>query len=83
MRSPLLDRRSFLRMAGAAWLATLEARPAFALSRADARSHAPQTGARSYATPPRELQPWLALLIALLFALERLLATQVRRGAPA
>ena len=52
-------------------------------ARADARSHAPQTGARSYATPPRELQPWLALLIALLFALERLLATQARRGAPA
>ena len=52
-------------------------------ARANARSHAPQTGARSYATPPRELQPWLALLIALLFALERLLATQVRRGAPA
>ena len=52
-------------------------------ARANARSHAPQTGARSYATPPRELQPWLALLIALLFALERLLARQVRRGAPA
>ena len=31
-----LDRRAFLRMAGAAWLASLAARPAFALSRTDA-----------------------------------------------
>ncbi len=34
--SALLDRRAFLRMAGAAWLASLGARPAFALARTDA-----------------------------------------------
>jgi hypothetical protein len=34
--SALLDRRAFLRMAGAAWLATLGPRAAFALARADA-----------------------------------------------
>ena len=52
-------------------------------SRADARTHAPLTGARAYASPPRELQPWLALVIALLFVLERWIATRARRGAPA
>jgi hypothetical protein len=36
IRSTLLDRRAFLRMAGAAWVATLGARPSFALSRTDA-----------------------------------------------
>lgn len=35
-RSALVDRRTFLRMAGAAWVATLESRPAFALSKTDA-----------------------------------------------
>lgn len=35
-RSAVLDRRTFLRMAGAAWVATLGAGPAFALSRTDA-----------------------------------------------
>ncbi len=34
--SALLDRRAFLRMAGAAWAASLGARPAFALLRAEA-----------------------------------------------
>jgi hypothetical protein len=34
--SGLLDRRSFLRMAGAAWLAALSARQSFALARTDA-----------------------------------------------
>ena len=34
--SASLDRRAFLRMAGAAWAASLAARPAFALSRTDA-----------------------------------------------
>lgn len=52
-------------------------------SHADARTHAPLTGARAYASPPRELQPWLALVIALLFVLERWIATRARRGAPA
>lgn len=52
-------------------------------ARADARSHAPQTGARAHAPLPRDLQPWLALLIALLFVLERWIATSARRGATA
>ena len=34
--SARLDRRAFLRMAGAAWAASLAARPAFALARTDA-----------------------------------------------
>lgn len=34
--SALVDRRAFLRMAGAAWVATLDARQSFALSRTDA-----------------------------------------------
>ncbi|MGJ7039810.1 hypothetical protein J2Y63_003068 [Shinella sp. BE166] len=36
VHSALLDRRSFLRMAGAAWVASLGARQSFALSRTDA-----------------------------------------------
>ncbi len=35
-RSPLLDRRSFLKMAGASWLASLAPEAAFALERSDA-----------------------------------------------
>lgn len=50
---------------------------------ADALAYAPTTGARLYPQPPRELQPRLALLIALLFAIERWLATRARRGVPA
>lgn len=46
-----------------------------------AKEHAPATGAASYALPPRELRLWLALLIALVFVLERWLATRGRRGA--
>ena len=52
-------------------------------SRADARAHAPTTGARAQPPAPRDLQPWLAALIALLFAVERWLATARRRGASA
>lgn len=52
-------------------------------ARADARAFAPTTGARAQPTAPRDLQPWLALLIALLFAIERWLATARRRGANA
>lgn len=47
---------------------------------ADARAYAPVAGGRSYPQQPRDLQPWLALLVALLFALERWLATRARRG---
>lgn len=46
-----------------------------------AKDHAPATGGASYALPPRELRLWLALLIALVFVLERWLATRARRGA--
>ncbi|WP_454827985.1 BatA domain-containing protein [Pseudoxanthomonas wuyuanensis] len=49
--------------------------------RVDAAAHAPLTGAAAYPQPPRDLQPWLALLIALLFAGERWLATRPRRAA--
>ncbi len=50
-------------------------------SRVAAADHAPLTGARAYALPPLDIRPWLALLIALLFAAERWLATSARRGA--
>lgn len=46
-----------------------------------ALDHAPGTGAPAYAQPPRDLRPWLALLVALLFLVERWLATSRRRGA--
>ncbi len=52
-------------------------------ARAVARAFAPTTGARAQPTAPRDLQPWLAVLIALLFAIERWLATARRRGASA
>lgn len=52
-------------------------------ARADARAFAPTTGARAQPAAPRDLQPWLAMLIALLFAIERWLATARRRGASA
>ena len=51
--------------------------------RADARAHMPTLGARAQPPAPRDLQPWLAVLIALLFAVERWLATARRRGASA
>ncbi len=50
-------------------------------TRVAAADHAPLTGARSYDLPPLDIRPWLALLIALLFAVERWLATSARRGA--
>ncbi|TLX22371.1 BatA domain-containing protein [Thermomonas fusca] len=52
-------------------------------ARADARAFAPTAGARAQPAAPRDLQPWLAVLIALLFAIERWLATARRRGASA
>ena len=48
-------------------------------TRADARAHVPTFGTRAQPPAPRDLQPWLALLIALLFATERWLATARRR----
>ena len=57
--------------------------PMHAPTRADARAHMPTTGARAQPPAPRDLQPWLALLLALLFVVERWLATARRRGASA
>jgi hypothetical protein len=57
--------------------------PAAAPSSAHATNVAPAVGGRRYAQPARDLQPWLAMLIALLFAVERWVATRrVRRVAP-
>ncbi|KRB04146.1 BatA domain-containing protein [Lysobacter sp. Root690] len=50
-------------------------------SRVMAREHVPSTGAAAFALPPRDLRLWLALLIALVFLVERWLATRPRRGA--
>jgi hypothetical protein len=50
-------------------------------TRVAAAEHAPLVGARAYALPPLDIRPWLALLIALMFAAERWLATSARRGA--
>jgi hypothetical protein len=52
-------------------------------SRVNAVDHAPLAGVAPYGQPPLELRPWLALLIALVFALERWLATRRGRGVPA
>lgn len=49
-------------------------------ARVAASDHAPLVGARPYAQPPKELRPWLALLIAAIFGLERWLATRKRRA---
>lgn len=61
-------------------LRSLFAPPAPAPSRVLARDHVPQTGGLSYPQPPRELQPWLSLLIALLLLVERWFATRRSRG---
>lgn len=45
-----------------------------------ASDYAPRSGGPAYAAPARDLQPWLALLIGLLFALERWLACRPGRG---
>ncbi|SDY17310.1 N-terminal double-transmembrane domain-containing protein [Lysobacter sp. yr284] len=49
-------------------------------ARVAARDYAPAGGAAGFAPPPLDLRPWLALLVAALFLLERLLATRTRRG---
>lgn len=46
-----------------------------------AADHAPGIGAPAFPQPPRDLRPWLALLIGLVFLVERWLATSRRRGA--
>lgn len=57
--------------------------PAGPPARAVASAHAPLAGARAYPDAARNLQSWLALVIALLFVIERWLATRRRDGAPA
>ena len=48
--------------------------------RVAARDYAPLSGARAYDLPPQPLTPWLALLLALLFGVERWLATRRSRN---
>lgn len=62
-------------------LRAIFATPAPAPARVEARDYAPATGGAPYAQAPRDLQPWLALLIAMLWLLERLMATRRSRGA--
>ncbi|SDR15307.1 BatA domain-containing protein [Pseudoxanthomonas sp. CF125] len=61
-------------------LRNLFASPAPVPARVAARDYAPITGGMSYAQPPRDLRPWLALLIAALLLTERWLATRRVRG---
>ena len=65
----------------AAALRDLVAPPAPPPARMVAAAAAPVAGAAPFPLPPRELSPWLAVLIALVFAAERLLATRARRFA--
>ena len=53
--------------------------PAPAPASVAASDHAPLTGASAYPSPPQDLRPWLALLIALALLLERWVATSSRR----
>jgi len=55
--------------------------PPPAPARVAAVDHAPFTGAAAYPQTPLDLRPWLAVLIALIFAVERALATRRTRGA--
>ena len=54
--------------------------PAAAPTRVLAAAHAPRPGGAPWPVPPRDLQPWLAVLAALLVLLERWLATSRLRG---
>jgi hypothetical protein len=57
----------------------LEAAPAMP-ARVSAADHAPTTGAAAFPPSPRDIAPWLVLLILLVFAIERWMATRPRRG---
>ncbi|HEX8484416.1 BatA domain-containing protein [Sphingomonas sp.] len=48
--------------------------------RVAAADYAPSAGAAAYSQPAADLRPWLALVIAALFLIERLLATRARRA---
>lgn len=54
--------------------------PTQALTRVNASDYAPTTGARHVDPGPRDLRPWLAVLIGLVLLLERWLATRRKRG---
>jgi hypothetical protein len=57
--------------------------PAPMPARVFAAEHAPATGGSVYSQPPRDLQPWLLMLIAVIFLLERFMASGARqRAAP-
>lgn len=57
--------------------------PSPAPARVDAADHTPLAGAASWDQPPLDLRPWLGLIIALVFAGERILATRrIRAVAP-
>lgn len=49
-------------------------------ARVAAGDYAPAPGGRAYDQPPRDLRPWLAVLIAVLLLAERWLATRRSRG---
>lgn len=55
-------------------------RPAPAPARVLATDYAPTGGGTTYPVAPRDLQPWLALLIALLAVVERWMATRRTRS---
>ncbi len=65
----------------AASLRDLVSPPSQPPRRVSAAAYAPTDGAPPFPLPPRELAPWLAVLIALVFLAERLLATRRRRFA--
>lgn len=54
--------------------------PVVAPTRVLATDYAPVTGGATYPVAPRDLQPWLALLIALLVLVERWMATRRARS---
>ncbi|QWP75234.1 BatA domain-containing protein [Lysobacter sp. K5869] len=64
----------------AAALRDLFAAPAPPPARIAARDYAPAGGGPTFAAPPLDLRPWLALLVAALFLLERWFATRSKRG---
>ena len=61
-------------------LRNLFAAPAQAPTRVLAQDYVPISGGAAYAQTPRDLQPWLALLIAMSLLVERWLATRRSRG---
>ena len=64
-------------------LRTLFTLPPPAPARVAAEDYAPLAGAQAWPEVPRELTPWLALLIAALFLVERWLAASPRRRSAA